>query len=425
MTWCTLLAMLRFYTVASALRPEIEKYAREVHAKLSKAFTERGVEDGGLILKPDAVAKGKNFSIVAIATGGTESTTLKLYEIGDKPLVLIATGLANSLAAALEAVAALRARGAAIQIEYFDKWNLVDIDRIIAKANELRRLYTIRGARIGVLGKPSPWLVASSVDHTSASRKLSVEFVNIPLKEVIESFENIELSQADITRASKIAKHAARVEIRKKALNDAYKLYLAIRNLVERYRLDAITVRCFDLISMLGTTACLALSLLNDELIVAGCEGDEQSVLTMLILSRLSGRPAWMANPVRLDFEHNEIMLAHCTAPLNIGVEYRLKTHFETGIGVGIDVVYKQGAKVTLARISGDLNTMLLATGSIIESGMEHTMHCRTQMRVRLDGDVKRLLDFTLGNHLTIVVGDVSPLLKTYARIHNIEVIRV
>ncbi len=120
------------------------------------------------------------------------------------------------------------------------------------------------------------------------------------------------------------------------ALYTAYRLYLAIREVAERYALDALTIRCFDLIDQLGTTACLALALLNAEGIVAGREGDEQMALTMLVLSRLAGKPAWIANPVQVDYARNETTLAHCTASLNAG-PYRLKTHYETGVGVGVD----------------------------------------------------------------------------------------
>ncbi len=101
---------LRFYTVASALRPETERYARKVYEELSKALKAYGVEGGGLILSPEDVPARGEFAIVAVATGGTETAILKLYESGSRPLILVATGLANSLAAALEAAAALKAR---------------------------------------------------------------------------------------------------------------------------------------------------------------------------------------------------------------------------------------------------------------------------------------------------------------------------
>ena len=41
----------------------------------------------------------------------------------------------------------------------------------------------------------------------------------------------------------------------------------------------------FDIVKTCGTTSCLALALLNDEGIVAGCEGDMQTLLSMFLAS--------------------------------------------------------------------------------------------------------------------------------------------
>ena len=54
-----------------------------------------------------------------------------------------------------------------------------------------------------------------------------------------------------------------------KALN----VYGGCQRLIEKYKLDAITVRCFELINYVPTTGCLALAILNTEGIPAACEG--------------------------------------------------------------------------------------------------------------------------------------------------------
>ena len=412
------------YTAASVLSPKIGEYAKKVHSELSRVFAERGVEDKGLLLSPDDVKKGEGCSILLVATGGTEVTTLKLYEIGDKPLVLVATGLANSLAAALESIAALKSKGVAVELLYYDDWSKVNVEEVLSRAMEVKRFYEIKGTRIGAIGGPSPWLVASSVDYSKAREKLGVEFVRVPLEEFIEEYKTRSLSDKDWKKVEELAKNSARIDIPVKSLGEAYRLYLAVKEVIRRHKLDSITIRCFDLIKELGTTACLTLSLLNSELIVAGCEGDGQSVLTMLILSKLSGKPAWMANPVKVDLSANEIMLAHCTAPVAIGV-YKFKTHFESGICVGLDVVYKKSSQVTIARVSGDVEKILVATGEIVESGMESPLHCRTQVRIRLHGSVKRLLDNMFGNHLAMVPEDISDLVERYAELSGLKIVRI
>lgn len=78
-------------------------------------------------------------------------------------------------------------------------------------------------------------------------------------------------------------------------------------------KLDAVTLSCFSLIEKLGTTGCLALALLNDEGIPAGCEGDLQSIFTLLIAKTLTGQAGFMANPAFINDDLNEIVMAHCT----------------------------------------------------------------------------------------------------------------
>ena len=77
----------------------------------------------------------------------------------------------------------------------------------------------------------------------------------------------------------------------------AMRLYQAVKIICEKKKLDAVTLSCFSLIEKLGTTGCLALALLNDEGIPAGCEGDLQSIFTLLIAKTLTGQAGFMANP--------------------------------------------------------------------------------------------------------------------------------
>jgi len=46
-------------------------------------------------------------------------------------------------------------------------------------------------------------------------------------------------------------------------IQKAYRLYLAIKQVIAEKSLDGLTIKCFDIIKELDTTACLALSLLN------------------------------------------------------------------------------------------------------------------------------------------------------------------
>jgi L-fucose isomerase-like protein len=179
----------------------------------------------------------------------------------------------------------------------------------------------------------------------------------------------------------------------------------ALGDVLENDDLDAVTVRCFDLLGDPGTSGCLALASLNDDGIVAGCEGDVPSTLAMLLVRHLLGRPSWMANPAMVDVETNRLVLAHCTVAPSMVDGFALDTHFESGKGVGISGRFA-AQPVTLIRIGGsDLEECWIVEGDIVATGDDADL-CRTQVTVDLSsGQVGDLLTHPLGNHLVLVAG--------------------
>jgi L-fucose isomerase-like protein len=174
---------------------------------------------------------------------------------------------------------------------------------------------------------------------------------------------------------------------------------------VKAHRLDALTVRCFDLLLSDKTTGCFALSELTDHGIIAGCEGDLVSTMGLLWSAVLTGEVPWMANPAHLDETSNSLVLAHCTVPRSLVERYRLRSHFESGIGVGIQGDIPHGP-VTLLRIGGTMmDELWLAEGAITANGDAENL-CRTQVSITLSrGHVSELLHAPLGNHIVLVRG--------------------
>jgi len=184
--------------------------------------------------------------------------------------------------------------------------------------------------------------------------------------------------------------------------------------MVDEYHLDALTVRCFDLVLELETTGCFGLSQLTDEGVIAGCEGDLVSTVGLLWVRDLLGETPWMANPAQMDQSANTLWLAHCTVPRTMVSSYRLRSHFESGQGVGIQGELPAGP-VTLLRIGGTrMERLWLAEGEIIASGHAEDL-CRTQAEVRLtSGHVSELLREPLGNHIVVVYGHHADRLRAW-----------
>ncbi len=260
-------------------------------------------------------------------------------------------------------------------------------------------------AKLGVIGKPSDWLIASDVDYKKANELFDIELVDIDIKELIDKTKSI---------TTEAPNGLFNTSFNKKEIDKAYQIYLALKDIIFSYKLDGITVRCFDLLDTLHSTSCLAFALLNKEGYIATCEGDIPSMISMYIVRKVYNLPTFQANPSRIDVDNNEIIFAHCTLPLSMCESYRFDTHYESGIGVGIKGELKEG-HISIFKVSPDLTKYVLLGGEIKENLNESKL-CRTQIVIKLnqDSDVKYFLQRPLANHHLIFYSYETKVLKDY-----------
>ena len=183
------------------------------------------------------------------------------------------------------------------------------------------------------------------------------------------------------------------------------RIYEALKTIVTKHQLQGFTLRCFDLLTAVHNTGCLALAHLNAEGIVAGCEGDVPAMLSMAIVNALTGVSGFQANPASINPETGEVLFAHCTIPLNMVERYELDTHFESGIGVGIRGYMKEGP-VTIFKVSGDLSRSFMAEGTLVRNQAKPDL-CRTQQVIQLADKLQAnyFLTHPIGNHHIIMPG--------------------
>ncbi len=355
---------------------------------------------------------GKNdFKILFIATGGVEQLVVDTFDRLSQPVILLADGLQNSLAASLEISSWLS--GQQVQSEILHGEPEAIIARIQTLHSNFKAQHVLAGTRIGVIGTPSSWLIASGVSYSHAQQKWGVSFVDINMQRVYDYYEQIsdgevmELSESFTTKAS------ACYEASPEDIMKAARLYKAIRRICEEEKLSALTIKCFSILETKATTGCLALALLNDEGIVAGCEGDLQSIFTLVVAKAVTGQTGFMANPSMINPRTNEMTLAHCTVGLAQTESYIIRSHFESGIGVAIQGVLPLG-EVTVLRFGGvGLDSYFLSAGQLFEN-TNNTNMCRTQVRVKLNHPVDYFLTNPLGNHHIVIQGNHEDKLKYF-----------
>lgn len=357
-------------------------------------------------------------SVILVASGGTEALINQIVYQNAGPTLLWANPERNSLPAAIEAYAALKSRfPMRILYSELDSEDAhAEIRDFISISDSIK---AVDSAVLGCIGTPSPWLLTSHGVRTPSP--FETEFRKIRMEELTSRLHAI---NADAARsmAEELQQQFLSNACTENDLMTAAKLSLALRDIIEEFGLSAVTIRCFDLLP-LGYTACLAVSKSNDWGIVAGCEGDLESVLSMMVIRELAKCPSWMANPVRLDKENNTLTLAHCTIPISMlanRAEARLMTHMESDLGVAIQGALNK-SEMTLIRLGDRFQSMLIASGKIIDTDMRDSTLCRIQAVVRLDGSVATWLERAPGNHHILVYGNLKDRLVDFCTFKGIS----
>ena len=363
----------------------------------------------------DHLFKGSDYSdygnhtlnLIFVRTGGTEgifkALLPKLREKSGRPFYLLTSGKSNSLAASMEILSYLRQNHLSGEIIHGSPEYITSRILLLEKVEGARK--KMNGSRLGIIGKPSDWLISSYADADVVKQRLGIELVDVPMNTLLDTIAAI---------PEEMPSESSDREMIRKSLPGANRIYKALRDIIDKQQLQGFTftLRCFDLLNTVKNTGCLALAKLNSEGFVAGCEGDVPAMLSMKIIQSVTGLSGFQANPSAIDPETGEILFAHCTIPLNMVERYQFDTHYESGIGVGIRGYMKEGA-VTVFKVSGDLSRSFIAEGTLVRNLSKPDL-CRTQQVIQLSdkSQASYFLTNPIGNHHIIVPGCWKSLLE-------------
>ena len=393
--------MTAIYTITSGLHNENEV------SRLSDQFLSGIFPDGNFEFRGSSFQDfgTHTLDLIYVRTGGAEgifrSLLPEMLSRGISRYYLLTSGKSNSLAASLEILSYLGQQGLKGEVLHGSP------EYLRSRINALERVAIARqklqGARIGVIGEPSDWLISSHADPVALMDRIGVKLESIPMEELVQEIGRSkadpapsEVPMADNVRAS---------------YPGATQIYHALEVLVKNHKLNALTLRCFDLLSSVGNTGCLALASFNADGFPASCEGDVPALLSMMISQALTGFTGFQANPSRIDVETGEILFAHCTVPFNMVRNWQYDTHFESGIGVGIHGEIPEGP-VTLFKVSGKLDRFFAAEGELLYNQYEDNL-CRTQVVLKVKPEEARyFLTKPIGNHHIIVPGHCKALFE-------------
>lgn len=339
--------------------------------------------------------------VVLVGSGGSENEFVKIQHELSPTFVLVSTDKYNSLPATLEI------KTYAAEHDLFPIIVSGGAERIANVIKEMHFVIQIKeelkNTNLGVIGKPSDWLIASkNINYEDVKKKFGVNLIDIDLQELYEEIDKIDPESITGYDEYFLKYHD------EKALLGAIRIYEALKKIVKKYNLSGFTIRCFDMIQKYKNTACLAVSIFNQCGIISTCEGDIPTLLTMTIVNKITSLSSFQANPSYINYEKKKVLFAHCAAPLDLLTRYELDTHFESGLGIAIKGEFPLN-RCTIVKIAPNLKDYICFQGKVVSNPHEKG-YCRSQMLVEFsDENLYSLVSENFANHVVITYSSLFP----------------
>lgn len=291
----------------------------------------------------------------------------------------------------------------------------------------------MRKSRIGIFGVRPGGYYACNFDEMELRRVLgpAVEYAFLSdLQSEAQSVSSGDESnfladlQSHVVGLEKIAPQQKRGTARS---------YIALRTLAQQRGYDAVAVRCWpEFFDDYGHAACGALSRLNDNGIIAGCEADVNATATMLALNGLHGGISFVVDVVAADFKENTWLLWHCGAgPLSMASPNR-------EVVAGYQPNRKQGlafwfgmkpGPVTVARLSYQRGRYRLwvTEGEALDRPPSYSQGSSAVVRMRGDAlaSAKRFVELGFEHHVVMCYGHLAEEMSMLAKIWDVELIQL
>ncbi|KXB07889.1 hypothetical protein AKJ56_02185 [candidate division MSBL1 archaeon SCGC-AAA382N08] len=191
----------------------------------------------------------------------------------------------------------------------------------------------------------------------------------------------------------------AKCNLKTKDIEKSIQLYLLVQKIVENRQADAFTINCRAWKEWNDVPVpCLPLTFFKEQGIPAACSGDIDALLTMVIFKRAGGLPTFMGNPHKVE---KNFALTHCVLPRNMkGLNSDLQPFYlsdyhgeRASPTIGTEV--PAGTEVTIARLTKNLEKILLTSGTVKDS-RDINSKCRNTLLIK-NVNCERLLKAVKG----------------------------
>ena len=258
--------------------------------------------------------------------------------------------------------------------------------------------------RVGPLLRHSRVLVFEPFQGTPAAcspaevkSRLGAEVVVVPQNRFDRMLSEVDTTAAEAETETWIRGAERMVEPNREDVRKAARVSVVLARLMQEERAQALAVgTCMSWLAR--GFPCLGFTRLRDAGIPASCEGDMDSLWTMLMFEHAFGIPGFQGNST-FDTSRNVVWTAHCVGPLKMdgpagpSAPYLLRSHSEIGDGVVPEIRYRLGQKITRTKLV-NLDSLLISTGTIREVPEQSIRACRTQLVTEVKDAAKMARDW-------------------------------
>lgn len=292
----------------------------------------------------------------------------------------------------------------------------------------IRAIAAINKAHIGILGFRAHGFFNLGIDELKTFRELGVLLDHYELSDVFGQ----KVTDDEVTEKEKNVRQLFDISnITSDQVRKVAELCVKIKKFVDVNKLSALAVRCWpEFARDYGISPCAAMSILQSENYILGCEGDVEGVISMLAHRAVGAETPFLADLSQVDTKEDFALMWHCgVAPCNLwdGKCIRsLDPYFAGGKGVTADFVMKSGEVMAL-RIDSALGKHRIFMQKGIGIPMEKLLK-GTYLKVKFENHIQDVLNKVIykgiAHHVSMVYGDFEEVYTLMAKIKGWEIIK-
>ena len=290
-----------------------------------------------------------------------------------------------------------------------------DIEKEINKfLNLSHTLKMLRQTRLGLIGYSAMSIYSGTFDHLLLRGLIGPEIVQIDTYSLIKIAKEATKEEygdliQKIKRYSKISD-----DIKNEHMEKIGRLYFAINKLIEIHNLNSINIKCqYELSQEYGCIPCVALSLIAEEGVVAGCEGDTLTTVSQAILHYLTGQVITYGDI--LDLKNKRAIFSSCGfAPYSLAEDKEkviIRDINTPGFEGPISSLVLKKGLVTYMRLSEEKGNFVMSFGTAEGIDSELRQGRFPALWFKIKGSEENFIKSMHAQHFALCYGDITKVL--------------